>query len=90
MRKQSKKAINLANISWNDRPQAGDVSISSFRTSIDGQGSEERYLTVRQRGRFSLRQAITYDYNNKSKEKQVKRISSNGESELAFPCKKSG
>ena len=88
VRKQSKKAINLANISWNDRPQAGDVFISSFRTSIGGQGSEERYLTVRQRGRFSLRQAITNDYNNKSKEKQVKESVPTGSQNWLFLARK--
>lgn len=54
MRKQSKKAINLANIS-NGEPQAGDVFISSFLPSTGGQGSEQRHssLAVRQRGQDS-------------------------------------
>ena len=53
MRKQSKKAINLANIS-NGEPQAGDVFISSFLPSTGGQGSEQRHssLAVRQRGKI--------------------------------------
>ena len=41
MRKQSKKAINLANISWNGKPQAEDVLISFFLPSTDGQGANK-------------------------------------------------
>ena len=54
VRKQSKKVINLTNISQNVRPQAGDVLISSFLSSTGGQGSEQRHfgVTVRQRGRI--------------------------------------
>ena len=36
VRKQSKKAINLANVSENGKPQAGDVFISSFLPSTGG------------------------------------------------------
>ena len=71
MRKQSKKAINLANIS-NGEPQAGDVFISSFLPSTGGQGSEQRRLNSQVEGQGSLRQAIIYEYNNKSNGKQVK------------------
>ena len=54
VRKQSKKAISLANFSQNGKPGAGDVSISSFVPSTCGQGSEQMLfsLTVRQRGRI--------------------------------------
>ena len=54
MRKQNKKAVNLANISKNGKPQAGDMLISPFLPSTGGQGSEQRYfgLTVRQRGKI--------------------------------------
>ena len=54
MRKQSTKAISLANVSQNGKPGARDVSISSFLPSTGGQGSEQMYfsLTVRQRGRI--------------------------------------
>ena len=34
MRKQSKKAFNLENVSLNGKPQAGDMFISSFLPSI--------------------------------------------------------
>ena len=56
VRKQSEKAIHLANISWSGKPQAGDVFISSFLLSAGGQSSEQRHfsLTVRQRGRVLL------------------------------------
>ena len=46
VRKQSKKVINLTNISQNVRPQAEDVLISSFLSSTGGQGSEQRRLSV--------------------------------------------
>ena len=45
MRKQSKKDINLANIS-NGKPQAGDVLISPFLPSSGGQGSEQRCFSL--------------------------------------------
>ena len=38
------------------------------------------------KGQNSLKQTIMYVYNNKNKEKQVKKNSSNMESKLAFPC----
>ena len=52
VRKQSKKAINLANISKNGKPQAGDVFISSFLlyTQVD-RVLNKGTLTVSQRGR---------------------------------------
>ena len=54
IRKQSKKSINLASISKGGKPQAGDVLISSFLTSPNRQGSEQRLFRskVRQRGRI--------------------------------------
>ena len=54
VRKQSTKAISLANVSQNGKPGARDVSISSFLPSTGGQGSEQMdfSLTVRQRGRI--------------------------------------
>ena len=51
VRKQSKKAINLANISYNGKSQAEDVLISSFLPSTIRQGPEQA-LYVRQRGRI--------------------------------------
>ena len=47
-------ATNLANISQNGKPQAGDVLISPFLPSTGGQGSKQRNLglTVRQRGKI--------------------------------------
>ena len=62
--------------------------ISSFLTSLGGQSSEQRYLTVRQRGRFSLRQAIMYDYNNKSKGKEVKESVPTGSQNWLFLARK--
>ena len=69
---QSKKAMKLASISSNGKPQAGDVLISSFLPSTGGRGSEPRLFKSQAEGQGSLRQPILYDYNNKSKEKQVK------------------
>ena len=60
MRKQTKKALNLANILENSKPQAGDVLISSFLPSTDGQGSEQRHFNSQAEGQDSLRQAIIY------------------------------
>ena len=72
MRKQTKKALNLANILENGKPQAGDVFISSFLPSTGGQGSEQRHFNSQAEGQDSLRQTVLYDYNNKSSEKHVK------------------
>ena len=72
MRKQTKKALNLANILENTKPQAGDMLISSFLPSTGGQGSEQRHFNSQAEGQDSLRQSILYDYNNKSSEKHVK------------------
>ena len=72
VRKQSKKAINLANISLNGKPQAGDVFISSFLLYTGGQGSEQRHFNSQAEGQDSLIQTILYDYNNKSNRKPVK------------------
>ena len=49
-----KKAINLANISYKGKPQAGDMLVSSFLPSTGAQGSEQRQfsVTVKQRGRI--------------------------------------
>ena len=82
VRKQSKKAINLAN--KKGKPQGGDELISSFLPSTGGQGSEQRHFNSQAEGQGSLRQAIMYDYTNKSNREQVKETSSL-ESELAFP-----
>ena len=73
MRKQSKKSINLANISQNAKPQAGDVLISSFLPSTGGQSPEQSLfsLTVRQRGQDSLKQAILTTKAMKSKSKKL-------------------
>ena len=72
MRKKTKKALNLANILENTKPQAGDMLISSFLPSTGGQGSEQRHFNSQAEGQDSLRQSILYDYNNKSSEKHVK------------------
>ena len=53
MRKESKKAINLANLSWNGQPGGEDVLISSFlKPSTGGKSPEQRHfgLTVKQSG----------------------------------------
>ena len=47
----------LQNISWNDQPRGEDVLVSFFLQPFTG-------------GQGSLRQAIMYDYNNKSNKKQ--------------------
>ena len=70
MRKQSKKTINLANLlEW--QASGRGVLISSLLPSTGAQGSEQRHFIVRQRGRI-LRQAVLYNYNDKSSKKQVK------------------
>ena len=46
--------------------------ISSFLLSTGGQGSEQRHFNNQAEGQDSLMQALLYDYNNKSNEKQVK------------------
>lgn len=48
------------------------------------QCSEQRHLNSQPEGQGSLKQALIYDHNNKSHEKQVKERVSNMESELAF------
>ena len=54
VRNQSEKAINVANISQNAKPQAGNVFISSFLPSTGGQGCEQRQFSLSGRGaRFS-------------------------------------
>ena len=70
VRKQSKKAINLAN--KKGKPQGGDELISSFLPFTGGQGSEQRHFNSQAEGQGSLRQAIMYDYTNKSNREQVK------------------
>ena len=74
MRKQSEKAIHLANISWSGKPQAGDAFISSFLLSSGGEGSEQRHfsLTVRQRGRVLLSRPSLMITITKATEKQAK------------------
>ena len=66
---------NIANISQNDKPQAGDVLISSFLPSTGGWGWTKT-VQFKQSGRgvCSLRQIILHDYNNTSNEKQVKQF----------------
>ena len=46
--------------------------ISSFLLSTGRQGSEQRHFNSQAEGQNSLRQAILYDYNSKSNQKQVK------------------
>ena len=46
--------------------------ISSFLLSTGQPGSEQRHFNSQAEGQNSLRQAILYDYNNKSNQKQVK------------------
>ena len=72
VRKQGKTAINLVNISQNGKPQAGDVFISSFLPAVYRWTGEQRHFNNQVEGQGSLRQAIMYDYNNKSNGKQVK------------------
>ena len=50
----------------------GDVLVSSFLPSAGGQGSEQRLFNSQAEGQGPLKQAIIYDYNNKSNGKQVK------------------
>ena len=50
----------------------GDVLVSSFLPSAGGQGSEQRHFNSQAEGQGPLKQAIMYDYNNKSNGKQVK------------------
>ena len=52
----------------------GNVLISFFLTSTGGQGPELRNFNGQAEGQDSLKQAFTYDYNNKSNGKQVKEI----------------
>ena len=72
VRKQTKKALNLANILENGKPQAGDVFISSFLPSTGGQGSEQRHFNSWAEGQDSLGQAAMCDYSNKSNREQIK------------------
>ena len=72
MRKQTKKALNLANILENGKPQAGGVLISSFLPSTGGQGSEQKHFNSQAEGQDSLRQAAMCDYSNKSNREPVK------------------
>ena len=51
-RKQSKKAINLANISYNGKLQVRGVLISSFLPSTGGQDSEQRHFNSQAWGRI--------------------------------------
>ena len=74
MRKKTKKALNLANILENTKPQAGDMLISSFLPSTGGQSSEQRHFNSQAEGQDSPREAIMYDYNKKSNGKQVRQF----------------
>ena len=84
MRKQMKKAINLANISYKGKPQAGDMLVSSFLPSTGGQGSEQRQfsVTVKQRGRILWGKPFCMII-IKKQQKGNQRNSSNMELELA-------
>lgn len=64
------------------KPQARDLFISSSLPSR-WTGSWTKALS-QAKGQNSLKQAIMYVYNNKNKEKQIKKNSSNIESKLAF------
>ena len=46
--------------------------MSSFLPSAGGQGSEQRHSDRQTEGPDPLMQALLYDYNNTSNEKQVK------------------
>ena len=74
VRKQSKTAISLANISQNGKPGAGDGSISSFLPSTGGQGSEQMHFNSQAEGQDSLRQAILYDITKAMKNKSKKQF----------------
>ena len=50
MRRQSEKAINLANVYQNGKRQTGAVLISSFLPSIGGQSSEQRRFCLQSGG----------------------------------------
>ena len=56
------KAVNLAKLSYNGKPQSGDVAISSFMPSTGGQGFEQRRFISQAEGQGSLRQAIVCDF----------------------------
>ena len=71
VRKQRKKAINLANIYQNGKPQA-EGCVNFFLPSTGGQSSEQRHFNSQAEGQDSLRQTINYDYDDKSNGKQVK------------------
>ena len=88
VRKQSKKAMNLSNISQNGKPQAGDVFISSFLPFTSGQGSEQRHFNNQAEGQDSLRQTILYDYNNKRNPRQVKETIPTWSQNWLPPCNK--
>ena len=63
-----------------------DVLISFFLPTIGGQDSEQRHfsLIVRQEGQDYLRQAIMYEYNNKSSNKTRVKVK---EMDLAWKSK---
>ena len=88
VRKQSKKSINLANISQKCKLQAGDVFISSFLPSTGGQGSEQRHFSLNNQAeeQDSPRQAILYGYNNKSNKKKQVKAKSKSKSKKQFQC----
>ena len=74
VRKQSKKTINLPNISQNGRAGARDMLIYSFLPPTGGQGAEHKHCNSQAEEQDSLRQTTMYDYNNKSNEKQVNEV----------------
>ena len=61
---------SLANISRNVQPQGGNVLIPSFLQPFMGGQGPELWFNIQVEGQGSQRQAIMYDYNNKSNEKQ--------------------
>ena len=74
MRKQSKKTRTLI-LQISPRMASlrqGDVLVSSFLPSAGGQGSEQRHFNSQAEAQGPLKQAIMYDYDNKSNGKQVK------------------
>ena len=64
------------------------MQISPFLPSIGGWGSEQQHLNSQSEGQDSLRQAIMYDYNNKSKEKEFKESVPTGSQNWLFLARK--
>ena len=60
--------------------------VSSSLPSAGGQGSEQRLFNSQAEGQGPLKQAIIYDYNNKSNGKQVKETVSTGSQNQLLPA----